>query len=818
VRSVVTLSAFALVAFTWLLVSCRGAGGGARSASVAGRRAEGAALADGDGGVRGDTATSASPDGGDGADAAGGANASLADLALPGTRDGEGANVAADAAELAARFARLDAPIASAIAEAKMPGCVVVIGRRDEILFRRAYGSRSVVPERRPMTLDTVFDLASLTKPIATATSIMILVERGQVDLDARAARYVPELTRLPPFTVRQLLLHTSGLPAATPMSDYTADRASVMRHIADTTFRMRPGEKFLYSDVGYVVLEEVVRRVTKSEFASFAANEIFTPLGMTETGFLPPPRLRARSAPTEQRDGAFLRGEVHDPRAFALGGVAGHAGVFSTADDLARFARAMLGRGELDGRRILSDKTFASFVARRETSSGGRALGGDVDSRYATHKGTLSARAFGHGGFTGTALWVDPARDLFVVFLSNRVHPDGKGVVNPLIGEIATMAVNATDVQSGIDVLRAEGFARLRGAHVGLVTNASARAGDGRSTIDVLKAAPGVKLEALFTPEHGLDANREGAVSDGSAAGVPIYSLYGERASPTTASLANVDTLVFDLQDAGTRFYTYASTMKRVMKTAADRGLRFVVLDRPNPLGGLAVEGPVLPTGVDTFVNHHPLPVRHGMTMGELAKLFAADERMTVSPEIVELRNWRRNEYFDQTGLAWVNPSPNLRTVQGVVLYPMLGLLEATNLSVGRGTDEPFELFGAPWLDVTGLQAKLTEAKLEGLAFTPVTFTPRTSTFAGKSCRGLRVTVTDRSRFHPVQAALALVRALRDLHPSEWQFDAVDKLLQYPTAMKALDAGARPADVEGLWANELAAFEVKRRRFLIYR
>ncbi|MCW5831279.1 MAG: DUF1343 domain-containing protein [Labilithrix sp.] len=723
--------------------------------------------------------------------------------------------------EDALRWTPIDAIVQAAIEGAKMPGCMVVVGRHDDVLFERAYGARALLPERAPMTPETLFDLASLTKPIATATSIMILVDRGKVDLDARASRYVPELARLPAFTVRQLLLHTSGLPAATPLSDWSTDRAEVIRRIAALTPRSQPGERFNYSDVGFVVLQEIVQRVSGKELAAFASEEVFAPLGMKDTGFLPSPELRLRAAPTEQRDGGFILGEVHDPRAFALGGVGGHAGVFSTAHDLSRFARAMLARGELDHRRLFATKTFERFVARHDTSKGGRALGWDVDSAFATHRsGLFSAKAFGHGGYTGTAMWIDPERDLFVIFLSNRVHPDGKGAVNPVVSEIATVAVNAAEVKTGIDVLRAESFERLRGARVGLVTNASARAKDGKTTIDVLRAAaPAVTLAAIFTPEHGLGGDREGKIADGAYEGVPVVSLYGDRFTPTSESLAGVDTLVFDLQDVGVRFYTYASTMKRAMKVAAERHLRFVVLDRPNPIGGVEVQGPVLAeTDVKGFVNHHALPLRHGMTMGELARLFAADDGLELELDVVKTIGWRRKETFDRTGLAWTGPSPNLRSLRSVALYPAVGLLESTNVSVGRGTSMPFEIVAAPWMDGAAVARRLNEAEIAGVAFEPLTITPTSSVHANKRCRGVRITVNDATRFEPVRTALAIAGVLRALHPDDWSFDGMDRMLRHAPAMDAIRAGKGLADVEATWALDLATFKARRARFLLYK
>lgn len=713
-------------------------------------------------------------------------------------------------------FKGIDELVRLAIEQSKMPGCVVLVGRRDEILFHRAYGAKAVLPERVAMSTDTVFDLASLTKAVATTSSMMVLVDRGKIDLDATAAKYVPELKRLPPFTVRQLLLHTSGLPAATPMSDWSLDRAHVVRRISEISLKRQPGEQFVYSDVGFVVLEEIVRRVSGMELPDFAKKEVFEPLGMTETTFRPEAPLRLRAAPTEMRDGAFIQGDVHDPRAWALGGVAGHAGLFSTALDLSKFARAMMAKGKPF---LAADKTFETFLKRHDTSKGGRALGWDVDSTFATHRSALfSPKAFGHGGYTGTAMWIDPENDLFVVFLSNRVHPDGKGAVNPVVGEIGTAAVRATNVETGIDVLRAEGFARLRGARVGLVTNDRARARDGTSTIDALRGAPDVTLAALFAPEHGIAAEKEGAIGDGSHNGVPVYGLYGERFAPTSAMLDGIDTIVFDLQDAGARFYTYASTMKRAMKVAAERGMRFVVLDRPNPIDGVDVEGPVLsaPRDAASFVNHHPLPVRHGMTMGELAKLFASDEGIDVKLEVVRMKNWRRADYFDRTRLAWTPPSPNLRTVHETVLYPAIALFEASNVSVGRGTDTPFEVIGAPWMNGEALATRLS-GTVPGLAFEATSFTPRSAVHANKACKGIRVRVTDRGAFLPVRSGIAIALALRELH-EEWEVDKMDRLLQKKDAVDAIKTGMPVSAVEATWSVDLEAFRTKRERILLYR
>ena len=753
----------------------------------------------------------------------------------------------ADAAGLSALpEGAIDAAVADAIASQSVPGGVVLVGRHDRVLFRRAYGFREVAPDRAPTTVDTVFDLASLTKPIATATSVMVLVERGVIGLDDPLIKYVRECDRegKRAITLRHLLLHVSGLPADIAKEDFAHGRDEAIRRICNVSLRGPAGVTSIYSDLGFILLEEVVRRVTSRELSVFAGEAIFAVLGMRDTGFLPADALRERAAWTELVDGVWRAGVVHDPRAYLLGGIAGHAGLFSTADDLAVYARAILGGGEVDGKRILSPRSVAAMIAPYDVPGSIRALGWNVQSQWRGEG--LSPTAFGHFGFTGTALWIDPDKDLFVVVLTNRVHPDGKGDAKPLVARINTLVADAIGppagrvaccdacsacsrsgcVRTGIDVLRDQGFERLRGKRVGLITNLSGRARDGASsTIDLLMSAPGVSLTALFTPEHGLDAAHDGSVASGRDArtGLPVYSLYGDgrdardALSPTAESLASIDTLVFDVQDVGTRFFTYASTMRRAMAAARDHDVRFMVLDRPNPIDGIDVAGPVLVPATGSFVNYHSLPIRHGMTVGELATLLNADDHLGVALSVVTMRGWRRAAYGDETGLYWVNPSPNLRSVDEEILYPAVGLLESTNLSVGRGTNAPFERVGAPWIDGSALAAAVTTEGLAGVVFAPETFTPQSDRYAGQVCGGVHLTVRDRSRFEPVQAGLAVARALRRLYPREWEFAKLDRLLVHPEAIRAIDAGLSLDAIVETYRAELALFMTKREKYLLY-
>lgn len=738
----------------------------------------------------------------------------------------------------------IDVLVTQAIARSLIPGCVVSIGNRERVLYQRPYGERALRPAPEKMLVDTRFDLASLSKSVVTSIAIMQLVERGLLRLDQPAVTVLPELNagggafHKRKITIRQLLLHSSGLPAVTPLSDYERAHPEAIARVLAAPPIDKPGSRFVYSDVGFIALGEIVTRVSGSALSTYAQEHIFGPLGMTRSSYGMAPELRGEAAPTElgvERDGQWIRGVVHDPRAFRLGGEAGNAGVFSTADDLARLARALMNRGELDGHRILTPQSVAAMTEPHFVGDEVRALGWDMDSRYSNNGGDLlSARAYGHGGYTGTSLWIDPGNDLFVLVLSNRVHPDGRGNSIQLAGAIANHAVQVvtghrtaresaarsdrtTETHTGIDVLIATHFGALDGKQVGLVTNHSARARDGRSTLDHLRHAKQITLKAVFTPEHGLDATQEGRVGDRDGlAGVPVFSLFGEERKPTAEMLQGIDTLVFDLQDVGARFYTYASTLVKVLEAAAEHNVHVVVLDRPNPLGGVVVEGPLQDATLKTFVNYHRLPVRHGMTLGELARLLNSERGIHASLDVVTMTGWQRSDAFEDTGLAWTAPSPNLRTVDQVWLYPALGLLESTNLTVGRGTDLPFSIVGAPWLNASALATRLRQQFRE-LRAVPMEVTPTSGPYRGQPCQVVQLAVTDHERYTPVRLALAIAQHLALNHP-EWKAAEMYKMLGSRAVMSALRASRDVAHLEDLWRDDLAEFVKRREHFLLYR
>ena len=385
---------------------------------------------------------------------------------------------------------------------------------------------------------------------------------------------------------------------------------------------------------------------------------------------------------------------------------------------------------------------------------------------------------------------------------------------------DIATSNMVKRPVLTGIDVLEREGFRQLAGRNIGLITNQTGVNREGVSSIQLLHDASGVNLLAIFSPEHGLFGKPDIPLiedSKHSLTGIEVFSLYGSTRTPTSDMLTGIDTLVFDIQDIGTRFYTYISTMGLAMQAAAENQVRFVVLDRPNPINGTTVRGPVLDEGRQSFVGFHRLPVRHGMTTGELARMFKAELRLELDLVIIQLEHWRRAEYFDATGLKWINPSPNMRSLNEAILYPGIGLLETTNLSVGRGTDTPFELLGAPWLDGDLLARELKLLKLPGVGFDAVEFTPESSKFEGELCSGVSVIITDREMFISIRTGLEIALQLRRLYPQIWEIDAYDRLLSNAATLDAIRRGRPYAEIEAIYSDGLLEFMFRRWQYLIY-
>jgi uncharacterized protein YbbC (DUF1343 family)/CubicO group peptidase (beta-lactamase class C family) len=763
------------------------------------------------------------------------------------------------------KFEQIETLVREEIGQKRLPGAVVLIGVGDRIVYQKAIGNRSLVPSAEPMTLDTIFDVASLTKVVATTTSVMMLIEQGRLRLVDRVATFIPGFERYgkADITIRHLLTHVSGLRPDVDLGDDWVGTDTAIQLAIEEVPTAPAGTRFVYSDINFFLLGEIVRRISGKPLDQYTQEHLFKPLGMKDTMFNPPAPLLARIAPTEScspygwpcdgPDRRMLRGVVHDPTARRMNGVAGHAGLFSTAADLAIFSRMLLNNGSIRGERILAPLTVAKMTTPVPASEDRnlRALGWDVDSSYSGNRGELlPIGSFGHTGFTGTSLWIDPMTRMFVVFLSNRVHPDGKGDVTPLRARVATIAASAIEaapasirtatltgrdfgggpltvsrplppVVSGLDALRADRFAPLRGKRVGLVTNHTGRARDGATAIDLMFETKEIRLAALFSPEHGirgvLDANVPSEKDQ--KTGLAIHSLYGETRRPSAAMLDGLDAIVIDLQDIGARFYTYMTTMAFVMEEAAKKNLPVFVLDRPNPINGFAVEGPGLDKSLVEFIGYYPgMPVRHGMTLGELAKLFNGENRIGAALTVVPMKNWDRSRWFDETGLPWINPSPNMRNLLQATLYPGVGAIEYSNVSVGRGTDTPFEQIGAPWIDGVRLAETLNGRAIPGVRFYPVRFTPVSSKYAKEECQGVFIVVTDRAALRPVRLGVELASALHRLYGAKYELEPAERLFGSRDVVTRIRAGEDPAAIVGSWAAAEARWRLLRAKYLLYR
>ncbi len=747
--------------------------------------------------------------------------------------------------------------VEDSINSGKIPGAVILIGDRDRIIYRKAFGYRSIFPERVEMTTDTIFDLASLTKVVATTTAIMQLEERGLLRIGDPVAKYWPEFKAHGKryITIKDLLTHYSGLrPDLSLRSDWTGYKGALKRIIEERPVCPRD-TRYIYSDINFEILGELVRRISGLPLDVYCEENIFRPLGMKDTGFNPDGARLDRVAPTQFLNGSgkMLCGEVHDPAAYRMGGVAGHAGLFSTADDLSIFARMLLEGGSLDGVHILNKRTVEKMTSPNSPRNGGpvRGLGWFINSPSSGHRSMLlPPGTYGHTGYTGTSMWIDPASGTYGIILTNRVHPDGKGDARPLrtgismlMGKVVARAndrapetehamrnVNAVSdgsridakeerFRTGIDVLEAEKFAPLKGLRVGLITNHSGLDSNGRSTLDLLYRAPGVKLRAIFCPEHGLSGRVDRKISSAVdvKTGLPIYSLYGDSYRPTRKMLKGLDALVFDVQDAGVRFYTYISTMGYAMEEAAKKGLDFYVLDRPDPITASTVQGPVMDENMRSFTGYFPLPVRYGMTVGELAKMFNKESGIGAKLHVIRMRGYDRDDWYDQTGLPWVNPSPNLRSLKEMVLYPGVALVEGANVSVGRGTRTPFELLGAPWIKAARLASYLNKRRIRGVGFKPANFVPKADRYKNRECHGVRLILLDRKRLDPSALGVEIISALHRLFKKKFHLSETLSLIGSRKVLQLIKEGRSPSSIEGRWQRQLARFRQLREKYLLY-
>jgi uncharacterized protein YbbC (DUF1343 family)/CubicO group peptidase (beta-lactamase class C family) len=761
----------------------------------------------------------------------------------------------------ASRFAMIDSIMQQAVDAGQIPGGVVLVGHDRAVVYRKAFGLRSLESLREPMTVDTIFDLASLTKCIATSTAVIQLVQDGRVRLNDPVAAYLPEFAQngKADITVRELLTHYSGLAPDLDLTQPWTGSTAAFEMVMQQKPVFPAGTRFLYSDINFETLGFLIEKVSGRTLQEYASTKIIAPLGMKDTEFLPSAAMNPRIAPTEfDESGAMLRGIVHDPTARRMGGVAGHAGLFSTADDLGNFAEELL-----HGEKILSRSAIDKMTTPQQPANASslRGLGWDIDSPFASNRGELlPVGSYGHTGFTGTSLWIDPITDTYIILLTNAVHPRGGRSVVSLRSRIATAVVQALDlsvgekqklrearitgynesmmaarritarngdVKTGIDVLEEHGFGDLhpdssKPVRIRLVTNHTGVDGQGRRTVDVLAATPGLRVAAIFSPEHGINGKADtvdiGDSTD-AATGAPVFSMYGNsdaKRRPTAAQLAGLDAIVYDIQDAGVRFYTYESTLGYFLAAAAKAGIPMFVLDRPNPIGGAYVQGPIADAGSESFVSYWRTPVRHGMTVGELARMFNTERAIGARLTVIPMEGWMRGDWWDSTSRLWINPSPNLRSLTAAILYPGIGMIEGSNVSVGRGTDTPFELVGAPWIDPAGLARYLNERQISGVRFVPVRFKPNASVYAGQECGGVNTVVTDRESLDVPEMGMEIAAALHHLYP-EFNLSEIDALVRNRATLESLINGEDPQRIAEDWQDAIVKFNSMRAKYLLY-
>jgi uncharacterized protein YbbC (DUF1343 family) len=512
-----------------------------------------------------------------------------------------------------------------------------------------------------------------------------------------------------------------------------------------------------------------------------------------------------------------------------------------------------MLDLGEVNGKRIFDPLVIRLFTTPQSPADQPilRGLGWDIDSPYSSNRGELfPIGSFGHTGFTGTSIWVDPLTRSYVILLTNSVHPHRGKSLTDLRSHVATIAAASFNVDvpgvlitgyndtingaglhrvvarnahtlTGLDVLAGQNFAPLQGKRIGLITNHTGLSRDGKRNIDLLTAA-GVKIVKLFSPEHGL-AGREDqpnvANTTDAATGLPVFSLYhGQTRRVTPEMLDGLDALVYDIQDVGARFYTYSCTMLSSLEESARRRLPFFVLDRPNPITGVHVEGPVLDRDLQSFVGCFEMPLRHGLTFGELASMFNGERHLGADLRVIKLRDWQRGDWFDATGLSWIDPSPNMRSLNAATLYPGIAMLEASkNLSVGRGTDSPFEQIGADWIDGEQLSSFLNSRMIPGVRVYATRFQPTASSFKGQNIPGVRFVITDRNSFDSTRFGLEVGYALQKLYPGKIDFDANRFLIGNRAVIQAEKDGVDPRAVVQSMEDSVQDFITRRSKYLLY-
>jgi uncharacterized protein YbbC (DUF1343 family)/CubicO group peptidase (beta-lactamase class C family) len=773
-------------------------------------------------------------------------------------------------------FSNIDRIVNHAIGTHLIPGAVVVVGHDGQVVFEKAYGNRATIPAPVPMTEDTIFDMASMSKVMATTTAAMQLYQQGRFRLNDPVAKYLPEFAAngKESITIRQVMTHYSGLPPDLDLKQPWSGKQTGY----DMAFAVKPdrppGTRFVYSDINFIVMGALVEKLSGMSLNDYVLKNVFLPMGMEHTRFLPPATWKDQIAPTQYDENHhMLQGVVNDPTSRRMGGVAGHAGLFSTAGDVSIFAQNLLDL--LAGRQSkfpLNRLTAEKMTTPEQPPTGValRGLGWDIESPFSGNRGELfPVGGFGHTGWTGTDIWVDPWSDSYIILLSNRTYPDQTPYTIPMEGKFANAAAQALNIQipewgneltrvtgynesasgmrkwpsrngsveTGIDVLEEENFATLANLEkkhggklrVGVLSNQTGTDSQGRRTIDVLvhdaeAKVPGLKVTMLFSPEHGITGKMDTTHINGSTdptTGLPVVSMYGATSAqrhPPMDKMQQLDAVVIDLRDAGVRFYTYETAVAYFLQAAAHTGTDIVILDRPDPVNGSFVQGPVSDAGHSSYTGFMPLPARHGMTMGELARYFNGEGHIGAPLTVVAMKGWQRGDWYDSTGLLWVNPSPNLHNLDQATMYTGLGMIESSNISVGRGTDTPFAWVGAPWIDATQLGAALNKRMIPGIRFVPVEFTPSAPyIYAGQVCQGVQFVITNRNVLNVPEIAVEIASMLYKLYPTQYHIDKIEALLVNQETLTALKDHKDPQSIADTWREGLQQYKERRKAYLIY-
>lgn len=726
----------------------------------------------------------------------------------------------------------LSQALVKALEDSHSPGAVAVVGNREGTWFQTALGWRQIEPETLPVEAGTPYDLASLTKTVATTTAVLLLRDDGALGLDDPVHRYVP-IPAFQRFTIRHLLTHTAGLVAGRDFYKQVSSLDELLTRYAALELEAEPGTHWRYSDVGFMILGRVVEMAARDRLDSFCRKRIFAPLAMERTAFNPPPDWASKCAATEncpwrQR---LLVGVVHDENAYAVGGVSGHAGLFSTAGDLATFSRALLD-GKILKRETVEEMTRAGQVPFQPRQGLGWWLDSWTgDPRTSNSIGFLPVRAsFGFSGWTGTSLWMDHESGQYAILLGNTCHPtratrDNNTFRRTFYNAVAKNCYPGRFAShSGLDRLIDEDFSPLRGQRIALLTHRAAVDRFGRHILDVLPFAPDVDLRYIYSPEHGLTSQAEAGaqVREQPRSSAPVISLYGEQKLPAPEQLADIDYFVVDLQDVGARYYTYPSTLKDCMTACAAAKKPMLILDRPNPVGGEVIEGP-LATDSGAAVCWGNVPVRHGMTMGEIARYFQGTVFNATPLQVIvkPLDGWLRGHLFPDCELPWVPPSPNIPTPETALVYVGTCLFEGTNLNEGRGTDLPFQLIGAPWLDAKKVVAALDAEDCAGCRIEAEDYTPRA--IAGKAanpqyrdeeCQGIRISVESPRDVRAFRTAVALLCAIRKRHEKklEWK-PSFDVLAGGNDLRRRIEEGQSAKEIIAASEDALRSFNAARPR-----